>query len=197
MCTNEWWASVYTTWKIISLSVLKPPKKCFLVIGELVIFALLYSKLKWILEECLWLSHDLFLLCYLGDYRNPSFTHEDLARHREDPGVYRRPVPVHQLTIPSASISNTEYLASQTAPRYYTSFSNIGHQQSSSPALPLRDMSSNQLVSAHPQKQRRSVFSDVWANWISSQLFSTFFHRWGSAGLKFGHPGMSEQCNEK
>ncbi|XP_044198376.1 mucin-3B-like [Thunnus albacares] len=103
---------------------------------------------QWLNEDVEWSRSNSSADTYnSGDYRNPSFTYDESASHREDPGDYRQPVPVYQLTRPS----------SQTAPRHNTPFSNIEHLQSASPALPHRDISSNQLMRISRPQIRSSI----------------------------------------
>lgn len=102
------------------------------------------------------------VVLFLGEYKNPSFTHEESAIHMQMPGVYRRPAPVYQLNGPSMdtgsrqwSPSEATYPPSQTAYGHNRPFSNA--ELSRPTSLNLRDFSSN-LVSA---TETQSVFGAV------------------------------------
>lgn len=150
---------------------------------------------------CVNLKLHFNVVLFLGDYSNPSFTNEESASHREDPGDYRQPVPVYQLTRPSSHTDDRESSSSssmnppsQTVQRHNIPFFN------GSLTIPKRDFSSNLPVSSYLQKPRRSVFVmfeyiEVFSISISLSLFLSF-HRLGSAGLKSGHPGTPQQCTD-
>ena len=93
------------------------------------------------------------VVLFLGE--NPSFKHGESAVHREEPGVYRRPAPVHQLTGQSPNTDSRQwsqpasiYPSSQTPYRHNPPFSNGGVSQPTN--IPLRHFSPD-MVSAHLQ----------------------------------------------
>ncbi|KAK9524454.1 hypothetical protein VZT92_016849 [Zoarces viviparus] len=97
-----------------------------------------------------------------GEYKNPSFKHEESAIHMEMPGVHRRPAPVYQLNGPSMdtrgrqwSPSEATYPPSQTAYGHNRPLSNAELSQSIS--LNLRDCSSNLMRINRPQINRPQI----------------------------------------
>ncbi|XP_045920927.1 mucin-3A [Micropterus dolomieu] len=84
--------------------------------------------------------------------KNPSFTHEETATHREEAGDYRGPVPSLYPDNRQSSPSVSMYSASQTAHRHNMPSSSAGYTQSASPALPHGDLSSTQpMTISRPQ----------------------------------------------